>query len=799
MLPTDVDKSDKSDLRPREIVPFLIRAARVLTPVFLKYGVLESRYRSFVDSVQGTGNKRRLILSPIAANAIPTRVDSRIQVYSLDPELRWKLSVPGVERVDDYSVAIGLENARLIRGESASENTMQLANDPLVLATLAGIDEKKSNIFLISEIGSIECVIETTDPFEPETVLPYVEIVGDKRVLRTASATVVGVDPWFMPDGSQRYRCHLKLTHPAVKDSTDVFDTVKEVARVHRTVDLAGMLTAFGWCEVAGRGQSTVRFIRVERDSALLELCSTHVPKLQKRTTVRIGVEIFAVYYEMDVRILEVTNERIRVTLPLVLKRRRQHRRAERVRVPEQYDLCVRFYNPTTGLFRKRLVKDISYVGLTFSYNEQDPLWEGLILESTELIWKGERISVGDLEVCSLNMRDDLHLCHTSINSAGAANNPILVKLIATLSHPDIRFHTGKGNSSLIDIYLKGGLFAPHMHRNLEPILDEAMAVWTKLHSGDADVVRTLVQGPIDSPNIAMTSIRGWERAWMAQHFVSVNPKFDRAIGKLQLAQLDHVLPRSDGHYILFFVKADNKLMNSFLQNFFSTTGTTDSVTIITVELWYRTGATRNLFPNRKPDIKVRPMRRNEQKLVSRAAQRSLGILPAKALAMLPGELTLPESYKSFQKAGLHRERICRIATCRRQPVYAVLEERSSPGLNLTWMLNANWILPIHANLDPNGHVLLSVLQSIVEAPAQSPSGDRFLNLTQRMPKKAFSDAGFELIAPVNLYVLNRAGLQRYYYYAASRYGEMSALVQRRNARKKSLDISTTSDQRASR
>jgi hypothetical protein len=274
----------------------------------------------------------------------------------------------------------------------------------------------------------------------------------------------------------------------------------------------------------------------------------------------------------------------------------------------------------------------------------------------------------------------------------------------------------------------------------------------------------------------------------MAQHFFSIDPKFDRAIGKLQLAQLDHFLPRSDGHYILFFVKEDNKVMNAFLRNFYLATESADAVTIITVELWSRPGDKPLKSLNRNPNVALRPLRGDDPMLVSRAAQRCLGELPAAALSMLPGEFSLPRSYRSFAKAELLRDRSCKVAICRRQPVYAVLEERSSPGLNLTWMLNSNWIIPIHPHLDNDGQVLLSVLQNILEAPAQSPLGDRFVTLPQRINKEPFAFAGFELVAPVNLYVFNRAGLQRLYYYAAGRYGVMNALVKRRNARKENLD-----------
>jgi hypothetical protein len=790
MARADRNGSDIPELTSLQIFHLIEQAARLLSPVYLNFGLSQPRFRSFIDSIQGKGKEKRLLVSPIAASAIPTHIGAKIQIHPLYKKSDWELSVTRVEPVDEITAAIRLEDARFSVVPDAAKSTLQPAYDPLILVVPAGIEEENPHIFLISEIGSNVCVIEATVPFEPGTAIPLVEIIGEKRILREAAANVTKVEPWFMPDGTRRFRCFFDLSQPRVKGSSDVFDRVKDVKRVHRIMDLAGMLTVYGWYEVEGYGREVIRFLKVERDHALLECCSTRLPKFQKRTTIRIGVDVFAIYYEMEVRILEVIDRRIRVTLPLVLRRRRRHRRAERVSIPPRYDLTLEFFHPAIGRIRERSIEEISFVGLTFLCSNQDPVWEGLVLERSELVWKGQRIRLGDLDVRSITQRDDTLLCHTSINKPSAVNDPTFINLIATLSHPDIRFYQGNDFSSLVDIYMQAGLFSPHMHRNLNPLFQEAKTVWTKLHSGASDIARTLLQGPIDSPNVAMTSIRAWERTWLAQHFFSINSKLDHKMGKLQLAQLDHFLPRSEGHYVVFFVRTDNTVMNAFLQNFLTATGRADAVTIITVELWYHPGDRPFDSFDRNPNIAIRLMRGDDQERVSRAAEKCLGIQPAAALSMLPGEFALPNTSKIFAKADLQRDRVCKLVTYRRKAVYAVLEERSSPGLNLTWMLNANWILPIHCHHDRDGQVIRSVLQSILDAPAQSPLGDRFINLPQRMNKKPFEDAGFELISPVNLYVFNRAGLQRLYYYAAGRYGVMNALVRRRNARKKNPDVS---------
>ena len=73
------------------------------------------------------------------------------------------------------------------------------------------------------------------------------------------------------------------------------------------------------------------------------------------------------------------------------------------------------------------------------------------------------------------------------------------------------------------------------------------------------------------------------------QHFVDASPELNSGTGRLQAAYLDHLVPRPDGRYLVFFVKTDNRIMNAFLRRFFAATGTPDAMTKSIVELWSRT------------------------------------------------------------------------------------------------------------------------------------------------------------------------------------------------------------------
>jgi hypothetical protein len=325
------------------------------------------------------------------------------------------------------------------------------------------------------------------------------------------------------------------------------------------------------------------------------------------------------------------------------------------------------------------------------------------------------------------------------------------------------------------------------MHRYLEPILEQAPTVWRKLHAEASDVVRTFVHGPEQTPDAAVTIMRAWEHGWLAQHFVDSSPELNGATGRLQTAYLDHVVPRPDGRYLLFFIKTDNRVMDAYLGRFFASTGTAEAVSRSVVELWRRPGdapKSRAVQDN----VQIRSLVPADEAMVARAVEQRLGTHAAAALSMVPGELEIPDTRARFAKLGLERGRICQIALFDDVPAYAIVEERSTPGLNLTWMLNASWIFPIHPEIDNDHGVLDAVLESIVDRPAQTQTGDRFLNLPSGFDANHLSEWGFTKEATLHLYALTRAGSHRFLGYTTTRYGELDAMTQRRGRRRGQTD-----------
>ena len=773
----------RAPLSRQKQLAFLRRAARQLLPVEIDLGPEQARLHTYLDSVRGTGAAAALHLCPLATAALPGATARWIQIRPRGPG-GWLLSAPGIERHGCNAARVALENARLHISPRETDTNLISANDPLVLVVPGGIDDERAYVFPVTRIGDEVCAIEATRPFTPGTGLRHVEIVGDKRLLREASAQVVETIPCFTPEGAQLFHCLLALGPSRIQDSNDLYDLVNEPQRVQRLMKLIGLMRPVGWYEAQPASRGALRFLEVSRDQAVLDLVQPAPPDGELPARLTIGLELFSVHYDMAVRVLERQNDRLRVALPLVIRRRRRDRRADRVEVNGDDDVRLRFRNPATGTVSDRRLLDLSFVGLSFDIRDgDDVIWENLPLESAEITWRGERIALGDIETRAIRQCDGGRTCYAAIVRPGIAEDPVMIDLIAQLGHPEVTVHDGRDFSAMVRIYIQAGLFAPFMHRNLEPMTREAQRVWTDLHTRAPDIIRTLVHGDPLAPDAAVTALRAWERTWMAQHFVDVGGMSGGAAGKLQLAYVDHVLPRPDGHFLLFFVKGDNRRMNSFYERFFSSSGTSETVTRTTVELWTHTGDLPSPPLPAANGFRVRPCARRDEPLISLAARRSLGDLPAAALSMLPGELGLPDTAARFSRANRIRARSCRLLIGHRQTLYALIEEITPPGLNLTWMLNANWILPVHSHMDDDGEGIRTAVARLFDHPAQSPVGDRFVIVPEGAFGPPLAEAGFEKLAPVYLYVLNRAGVHRYYYYAASRYGEGGARVGRRLAR----------------
>lgn len=766
-----------------DLVATIEQATDALLPVVVELGSCSFEAQLFMIDRDG---EPRVVLHPIAAQALPLHHDALFTLRPARDSQSWSVRCTDIVAEGPSHAAIGLRGMRFSPTEERVEALS--VSDFLVLVVPGGLHDGVDHVFPIARIGRNTCEVRASAGLTEGAVLPLVEIVGDRRLLRTAAAQVSRTTPWYGSDGARGFTCELALSarERGEGDDDEHHDLVTQPAEVKRVLKIAAMRGSAARIEVPGRAVVGASLLELHNDHALLELAAgADASTITTQRSVRIAFEMFALGYELDVRPLALNGASLKISLPLILRRLRRHRRDARNAVPESFGVELSYRNPVTGMVTVHPVTALSFYGVSFRIEAGgSALWQGLPLEQAQLTWSDRLVHLGDVVVDETSIDGQGFLCRALLQDSALVDDYDLIDLMGTLANPELSIHDGSHFAQLHQTYLRAGLFGPHMDRNLAPIFDETAVNWRSMHAGARDMIRTFVNGPKEAPDAAVTAMRAWEACWLLQHFVDASSERFGATGKLQFAYIDHVLPRPDGRFIIFFVKEDNAVMNAYFNKFFETTGTSEALSCTLVDLWIRRDPSSSA---REPDPEwsVEPCTPGDEPTVAHAAQRELGVHAAAAVSMVPGQMTLPDTTARFARAGLVRTRDCVLVKRGGRIAYAVLEERSSPGINLTWMLNAAWIIPVHPELDPDGRGLTRALHVILERPAQSATGERFLNLPPTLDRGVLEREGFTLEARLNFYALNRAGVHRFFHYNVARYGEVEAMVLRRGRRKR--------------
>jgi hypothetical protein len=741
-------------LRPLE------RAAAELTPVVIDVGAGMPRLASFVEAVADG----HLWLSPIAEAGVPVAaaLAGTLTVRSADPLRPFVLQARHIQALEPGRARINLKGAVLCEAGAAAPPP---AGEALVIALAAGTEALDGYTFPVLELDDDSCLIETTIPLEPGRTFSPVELFGEIRVVRQAAAIVTETIPWLCPDGSRRFRSRLLLEARSFGAGPRAYDVLADPRRVLRILELAALTGIAGWYEAAGWGRDRLSLTGCEGAALTLSLEGALPERIPAPTRITVGFELFAISYELEARVLRRRGRELVAALPLVLRPRRR-RRQERVSFGEDRPTLT-WRNPLDGRSESAPVSDLSAGGVCLERPAQARMWEGLTLENAVLSWKGARVRAGAATVRAV----ENDRCHLELGGLDPAAEERVLGWLLSRRHPELERHDGTDFRSVRDLYRRAGLLAEYMTRNLDALAPAAAAGWRRLHGERADLAYTFLHRTGETMTGAITALHAWDHTWFTQHFGTVSTAGGRISGSLASVNVEHILARRDAHYMAFFVGAANAAVNTFHQRFLDLAGTAEALSRTLVELWCAPGEV-----NGGGDTgRCRSLRGGERQLVGRGAERALGGLAARALSFVPDELTLPATRASFRRAGLERVRTVEVAAgTGNRPAWALLQERSSPGVNLTWMLNAWWLIPLHPHADEDGEGLRAGLNRVLTEPAPTPTGDRFLVVdAAAAPAPALEAAGFVRLLRANLFVLTRAGVHRYQHYLTDRYGEV--------------------------
>ncbi|MEO5770153.1 MAG: hypothetical protein ABIS92_17490 [Polyangia bacterium] len=769
------------------------RLARKLTPVVVDLGVGQPRFASYLDWDEAGQTVR---LAPVAGAILRNALrvsEKNVRIRSQDPGEPWMLVVRNMRVEGDRVASLELRGTTARRLDDRQVGRTRVAvREPLVLAVHDGEGSLDGHVFPIVGLGSSHCLIDSTAPLSCGQALGSVEVIRELRIIRRATARVIEVIPWITAHGDHRFWCRLMLDEllalprEAASAENDGHDLLSDPGKIERLLDLASMVELQGWYDAPGWPRAAMRIGELHHHLCRLKVAGLPPPDaIPLPAQIRIGFELFAVSYEAQVRLHRRRGSRLEVVLPFLMRRRRR-RRERRALVASDRPVTVTFRSSATGQLVHRRVRDVSHGGLCFEADPAlDVLWNGVVLDDARIKWAGGDATLGDLEVRALEeARNGEWLCHTANRKGALRDSPDLIELLAELYHPEAHRHDGGNFSVMVDFYRRAGLLGEFMERNLREVWSEAAVSWRKLHQERGRVACTLVfRDGEGQPQATFSGVRVWEKTWLAQHFGALPTADRRATGTLQLAYLDFVTPQPDTHYMAFFVKAGNALMNAFHEKFFGLTGTPESINRVTVTLWTLRAGTKRIQGDAPRGYGMRPLRRRDEVVASRAAERVFGPMTSHALSLVPKGFCLPQTARRFEELGLERGRQCFAIDDAHGVAAALMKERTSPGVNLTWMLDAWWFLPISSYGTAEIDAVTMAAHHITAAPQERPQGDKFLIVPDGTPSGPLVEAGFEKLLDAHLYILNRSGLRRYYEYIADRYGELGVRVTKREAR----------------
>ena len=723
---------------------------------------------TYITNVTRLGTETFVHLGPIDVERVR---DGRAVIRSLDVDEPFEIYVDALQVNTRGEAVAPISHARTKPLANRTKPRMSMnATRPLAMMVHGEIDGTDANIFPVTDISDDSCAIETTFAMSPGLTFPRVELVGERRTLRRASATVLGFTPRRLPSGSLRFRVRLQLTKSEDKAPRD-YSLIDSRERLDKLFDVVSALqlpislSVIDSRESEGHNKLSGRMSGQTRDTFQLTLERELVGNLRGR--VRVSCEVFAVSYEFDVRVVDHHRRSITLALPLLVRQRRR-RQQRRFSAPE--GLAVSFTHPATGERTTRDVLDVSYTGLSFLADEsRDVVWDDLPLSSGTLTFQGRDIEIGDLEVRSVREVRGIRTCYVERKGSGSDDTAI-VDLLTTIAHPTLTTLRDARFEDLESTFEACGLMHGFMKQNVIAARSE---VSEGFHAATRDaasnIIRTTVHreasGEIDG---TITVLRAWENNWLTQHFGVTGREGFRHVGDLQMSALDFMLPHPTTRFVSFFVHEKNKRMNSFYNRFFSLSGTEEAMERSGVRLFRlpREAAAKLANVDLQRETRTSAAQRT---VIERGAEIAYGPSMAASVSLSAEHLKMRSLSKEYRRAGLERSRHVRVVNRRGRAAYSVVTEHATPGLNLTWMLNGSWLVPIHGR--PEDDSLVEAASIVASRKSPTSTGDRFLMTPPDFPTEPLTALGFEHVLNANYYVMNRVGLHRYYHYIVDRYG----------------------------
>jgi len=641
----------------------------------------------------------------------------------------------------------------------------------------------------ILDIGVRGLRVETSAPIALGTVLGDLVVLYRREALRSGEGVVTSCSPALYPDGRLVYECGVRYRSagrrrrdPVMSDQIDRSDRDDHGDRVE--IDDISRVRAILWAlcdlgyEVAVSGPTGVVKGRMLQQGAIDR---TRVPELRCRVkdvdrlpmrsgAVTVECSLFGSGYRFYARITDRKGDVL--TLSPSPKLREWHRRSEeRTPLGPQSGAIVSYRHALTGARRVHPLVDLSSHGFSFPPGASDEeLWPGLPL-------KDVRIQLGAVAFRAPEVA--IRAVSPSRVSAEMRDLPddeadLMREQLIEHGPESVRFHDGSGFDELVAFHRSMNLLEHDMEANLAATLDETRRTWRLAHDRSARLMRTAIVPWRGGIGAALTSVRAYERTWVFQHSAVASGAVPAGAGQLHGLLMRLAAHRRDGEYIAGAIDASAKTMHGLVSSFFSQSAPA-----------HRGAMRLTLYaaparPEPARNESIRPLRGRDESLVEHVGARQLDPVCARALSLRAGEIQLPQTRAAYAKVGMERRREAFGAFSGDQCVAVLLQETASPGLCLSGLMSASFLLPVLQGADPDGAKQLALCDLARAAPVPGDPPNRFLFVPANTDHGPVLAAGWRPIGQCTYFALHRLGIVDYQRYIADRYGLLQARLRRR-------------------
>jgi hypothetical protein len=754
-------------------VRFLRNLGRRLTPVSLRLGSKEPRRRTFLTGAERADGQLQLSLGPVPV-CPPGPVRAVVDFTGGGDEL-WLAGL--LARASDGDAVLTVESGPAKRPSRSAR--LAPASGVAFAVCVVEVERGGRQCYPILDAGVRGFRIETSTPLEVGTVLGDLIVLFRRDVLRSGEGVIASCAPVLYPDGRRVYECGVRYRssgrrqgEPPAGDRAEIDDLSRVRAILWALCDLAYEVTVSGPTGIV-RGRM-LQQAAVDR---------TRVPELRCRVddadrlpirsgAVTVECSLFGSGYRFYARVVDRKGDVL--ALSPSPKLREWHRRGEeRTALRAESGALVSYRHPLTGARRAHGLLDLSSHGLSFPAGASDEeLWPGLPLKETRIHLGGRAFKAPGATIRSVSpSRVSVEMRALPDREADLLREQLIEQ------GPDgVRFHDARDFDELVDFHRSMSLLERDMEANLTTTYEETRRTWRLAHDRSAGLMRTAIVPWRGGIGAALTSVRAYERTWVFQHSAVASGAVPAGAGQLHGILMRLAAHRHDGEYIAGAIDTSAKTMHGLVSSFFAQSAPAHRGAM-RLTLYAAPAA-----PAPRGGPVVRRLRGRDENLVEHVGARQLDPVCARALSLRAGEIDLPDTRAAYAKLGMTRSREAYGAFSGDQCVAVLLRESASPGLCLSGLLSASFLLPVLPGADLDGARQLALCDLARAAPLPGDPPNRFLFVPTAANHGPVLAAGFRPIGECTYFALHRLGIVEYQRYIADKYGLLQARLRRRLA-----------------